>query len=287
MARTSRTVTEQEVLAYVKFCKDNNIVNYDGKDPETLANAELVLNYFLEVWKQDMNEVNFAQAFPQLKPHLKFYSSPQHAEYTHIANENIHAAQQLAAWLNTQGKPGQLANSGDDAYANLTLLLTELRNRRQDVSSTAIRDAENRIANRPGRQLHRVPQPRRTEPISPAAKADDGAPFLGGDMIKNLDGSYRNKTATEQRQDMEAAEKAKQTPAIRTEPKEAWEELCNQLKNYGTYHSQRAAMNETYDRGVANGKSFREIYAEMNQLRKQYEFSPAPLAPSIKARSIQ
>jgi hypothetical protein len=187
MARTSQTVTEQEVQAYVKFCKDNNIVNYDGRGPETLANADFVLNYFLEIWKQDMNEANFAQAFPQLKPHLKFYSSRQHAEYTHIANENMRAAQQLMGWLATQGKPGQLVNApGDERYENLALILTELRNRREDVSPTTIRAAEDRISHRPGRQLHYVPQPRRTEPVSEAAKNDDGTPFLG----RNLNEQY-------------------------------------------------------------------------------------------------
>ncbi len=132
MARTSETVTQQEIQAYVKFCKDYSVVNSDSGDPDTLANANFVLNYFLEVWKQDMTEANFVLAFPQMTPHLKFYSSPQHAEYTHVANENRHLAQQLSKFLATQGRAGQLVNAGDEAYENLTLLLTELRNRHED-----------------------------------------------------------------------------------------------------------------------------------------------------------
>src|SRR5205814_3581771 len=62
-----------------------------------------------------------------------------------------------------------------------------------------------------------VQAPRRTEAISPAAKADTdysiGKPFSGSDMIRNPDGSLRSKNFHEQRADMEAAERAKQPSA--------------------------------------------------------------------------
>jgi hypothetical protein len=261
MARTSETVTQQEIQSYVKFCKDYNVVNYDGRDQETLSNADFILHYFLEVWKQDMTEANFAQAFPQLKPHLKFYSSPQHAEFTHIANENMHAAQQLSGWLATQGKAGQLANSGDDAYENLTLLLTELRYRREDVSSKTIRDAEDRIAHRPGRQLHRVPQPRRTEPVSRAAKEDDGTPFVTSGLTKQSDGSLGKLPADYAREAREATEKAnpsqKQTQTLDAS-EQTWKSMADGLLNDGT-HSQQARVRIVYDREQGNG--WRRVYA--------------------------
>jgi len=223
----------------------------------------------------------------EAQPGLKWLT-PAELEYHRVAAENPVAARQVEAWLNTQGKPGQLVNSGDAAFENLSLLLGTLQG--YEISSPRIQDAIDRIQNRPGRQLRRVPQPRRTEPVSTAAKADDSdsTNWLGRDMVKNADGSFRSKTPAEQRRDMEAAERAKAQPATpATHTETAWETLCNQLRDYGTHHSQRAAMRETYDRGIANGKSWREIYVEMNQLRKQYEFSRAPMAPSIKARSMQ
>jgi hypothetical protein len=266
MARTSETVTQQEIQAYVKFCKDYNVVNYDGRGPETLANADFALNYFLEVWKQDMTEANFALAFPQLKSHLKFYSSPQHAEYTHVANENIQAAQQLSAWLATQGKPGQLANTGDEAYENLTLLLTELRNRREEVSATTIRNAIDRISHRPGRKLRIMEAPRRTEPVSTAAKNDDGKPFLGSDLVKNPDGSYRSKTPQEQRREAEAAERAKSQPQTRTldASEQAWKGMADSLLRDGT-HSQQTRIRAVYDRELYQGSGWRKIYEACKQ----------------------
>lgn len=242
MARTSQTVTEQEVQAYVKFCKDNNIVNYDGKGPETLANADFVLNYFLEIWKQDMNEANFAQAFPQLKPHLKFYSSPQHAEYTHIANQNMRAAQQLMDWLATQGKTGQLVNApGDERYENLALILTELRNRREDVSPTTIRAAEDRIAHRPGRKLHYVQAPRRTEPQSAAAKSDDGTPFLGRNL--NEPEWVRRSRERSAREAKEAASQRSSTSATSAAVREA-QRQAEELR--GNSHAESDQLNKIF-----------------------------------------
>jgi hypothetical protein len=61
-----------------------------------------------------------------------------------------------------------------------------------------------------------------------------------------------------------------QTPEKSKGPVDAWETLCNQLLNYGT-HGAQAAMRQIYDRGVSQRKSFREIYSEMNELKKSRE----------------
>jgi hypothetical protein len=284
MAREFTQSEAQQIYEAEKGLRESGL---DVDHEHAKDNANLILDYF----GKNPIPVTVASiyAFVEKNKNQFVWRTPAQREYDKIAAQNPQAAQQLAAWLDTQGKAGQLANQGDDAYANLTLLLTELRNRRENASSKAIQDAINRIQNRPGRKLHYVEAPRRSQPVSVAAKNDDSnsTNWLGRDMIKNPDGSYRNKTATEQRQDMEAAEKAKaQTTPTQHEP-DAWEGLCQQLLNYGTHHSQRAAMRETYERGVQRGMSFREIYSELTSLKKQYEFSPAPLAPSIKARSIQ
>src|ERR1700674_4982664 len=144
------------------------------------------------------------------QPGLKWLSQAN-LEYNRVAAENPQAAQQLVDWMAaTQGRPGALVNTGDQAYENLTLLLTTLRG--YEVSPPRIRDAENRIANRPGRHLHYVPEPRRTEVKSAVAKADAdysvGKPFTS-DLIKNADGSYRSPTFHEQKAAREAVERAK------------------------------------------------------------------------------
>jgi hypothetical protein len=203
----------------------------------------------------------------EAQPGLKWLT-PAQLEYNKIAAANPQAAQQLVDWLNTQGnKPGQLVSTGDDRYANLTLLLTELRNRREDVSATTIRNAIDRISNRPGRKLRIVEAPRRTEPISAAAKADDGVGFLHSDMVKNPDGSYRSKTPAEQRRDMESAERAKSKPQVTNldASEAAWKAMADGLLNDGT-HSQQARVRAVYDREIGNGwrRVFEACKAEVN-----------------------
>jgi hypothetical protein len=202
----------------------------------------------------------------EAQPGLKWLT-PAQLEYNKIAAANPQAARQLVDWLNTQGKAGQLANSGDDAYENLTLLLTELNGRREDVSATAIRNGIDRISNRPGRKLRIVEAPRRTEPISAAAKADDGVGFLHSDMVKMPDGSRRSKTPAEQRRDMEAAERAKSQSRSSTldVSEQAWKNMADQLLQDGT-HSQQARVRAVYDREQGNGwrHIFEACKAEVN-----------------------
>jgi hypothetical protein len=194
----------------------------------------------------------------EAQPGLKWLT-PAQLEYNKIAAANPQAAQQLVAWLNTQGKAGQLVNSGDDAYENLTLLLTELNGRREEVSATTISNAIDRISNRPGRKLRIVEAPRRTEPNSRAAKEDDGIGFLHSDMVKNPDGSWRSKNVAEQRRDMEAAAaRASQTQTQALDASEqSWKNMTDALLNDGT-HSQQARVRAVYDREQGNG--WRQIY---------------------------
>src|SRR6266699_2644922 len=145
-------------------------------------------------------------------PGLKWLSAAE-LEYRKIAAANPAAAQELVAWLNTQGKPGQLVNSGDAAYENLTLLLGTLQG--YEISTVRIQDAENRIANRAGRKLHYVATPRRTEPVSPHAKADDGKPFMTDGLTLQRDGSLGKSPAdyareARARSERDAAEAASQ-----------------------------------------------------------------------------
>ncbi len=279
-----REFTQSEAQQIYEAEKGLREAGLDVDHEHAKDNASLILDYF----GKNPIPVTVASiyAFVEKNKDQFIWRTPTQREYDKVAAQNPQAAEKLAAWLNTQGKPGQLASSGDDAYHNLTLLLTEISGRREDVSSKTLQDAINRIQNRPGRKLRIVEAPRRTEPQSRAAREDksDSTNWLG-DMTQNADGAWRSKTVSEQRQEQEAREAANATPTPQHVP-DAWETLCDGLRNYGSRHSQKAAMQETYDLGVQNGKSWREIYVEMNRLKNQYEFSPAPMSASIKARGI-
>src|SRR5260370_26353651 len=261
--KSGRSLSQDEIDALVKFCGERGLA-VDGKAGEN--NGKEIAVYIADTWKQQITPATLAVAVKELKDRLTFLT-PAEAEYNRAAAQNPQSAQELVAWLNTQGKPEQLANSGSDAYENLTLLLTEISSRREGVSSKTIGDAINRIQNRPGRKLHYVEAPRRTEPVSRAAKEDSdysiGKPFSGSDLVKQADGSLRSKTYHEQKRDREATEQAKlnsqsQTPAL--DASEAtWQRMATELLADGT-HSQQARVRAVYDREQSQGSSWRKIY---------------------------
>jgi len=170
-----RQITQSEIGAYAKFAKDRGIINDGGVDDQ--HNADIILNYFLNTWGREITEQNLNLAWEQLRGHLKLYS-PAAIEYYKLADQEPDRANLLANWLATQGKAGQLVNTaGDETYANLRLLLIELRGR--EITRKTISDAEGRIAYKPGRQLHYVPVPKQQDPRQ---HESDGEPFLGRDV---------------------------------------------------------------------------------------------------------
>jgi hypothetical protein len=271
MARTSQTVTTSEIQAYVTFCKDHGIVNDDSAAPgtvayaESLENAQTIHKYFMETWQADMNEENFELAFPQLKPYLKFYGSKQQAEYAHVANENQQAAQQLTAWLQTQGRPGQLVSEGPEAYANLALLIPELRGR--EVNTKTINEAIGRIAYKPGRQLHWVPLPRI---VDARQHKDDGSGFLSKKDV--------NKSPLDYKREAEAAYSTPVTPAKPTGPVNEWQTVAKSYLGSGGSHGRNANLQSVFDRGTNGELSWREVARQMGQLKKAY----STLLPTAK-----
>jgi len=274
----AREFTQSEAQQIYEAEKGLREAGLDVDHEHAKDNANLILDYF----GKNPIPVTVASiyAFVEKNKDQFIWRTPAQREYDKVAAANPVAAQQLVAWLDTQGKSGQLANSGDDAYANLTLLLAEISGRRENVSSKGIQDAINRIQNRPGRKLHYVEAPRRTEPQSRAAREDDStsANWLGRDMVKDTAG-WRSKTPAEQRADREAAENAKQTQTATalSASDQQWRSMALDACNYGT-HSQQAQIRQVFNQ-YQNTSSWREVYDRVNQtrntLKRQREQMPA------------
>src|SRR5258708_24095124 len=152
---SGRTLSQDEIDALIKFCGEQGLA-VDGKAGEN--NGKEIAVYIADTWKQQITPATLAVAVKELKDRLTFLT-PAEAEYNRAAAQNPQSAQELVAWLNTQGKPEQLANSGSDAYENLTLLLTEISSRREVVSSNTMGHAINPIHNHPARNLHHIDTP--------------------------------------------------------------------------------------------------------------------------------
>jgi hypothetical protein len=119
----------------------------------------------------------------EAQPGLKWLS-PAELDYRRIAAENPAAAEKLAAWFATQGRPGTLVNTGDLYFQNASNLLQELHGR--DVNSATIDEAIVRIgtprskfSTRKRPPLHFVHQYR---PQDPRQHQDDSTGFLGKEV---------------------------------------------------------------------------------------------------------
>jgi hypothetical protein len=261
----SRVFTEQEISeiqAAEAGLRDSGL---DVDHEYATHNANLIMEYFEKNPSLPATVQNIYAFIESRKTDFVWRTAAQR-EYDRIAKQNPQAAQQLADWLATQGRSGTLVNTGEQGFENAANLLQELRGR--EINPTTIQQAITRIGTPTSRfstrkrpPLHYVPQPRRTEPVSRAAKEDNGEPFLGRDLVKQADGSYRSKTPAEQRRDMEAAEKAKsqsQTPHLDASER-AWKSMADGLLRDGT-HSQQARVKAVYDRELYEGSGWRKIY---------------------------
>jgi len=255
LVRQYTQADEQQFTAAGKGLEANRL---DLLGPGTEHNTNLIDEFFQKNRNLPVTVQNVYRAVEERKNDFKWLSAAE-ADWYQTAQKNPDLANQLAVFLAAQGQIGRLVNQGDELFENLTLLFTEIHSRRETVSPQTVAHAEDRIAHRPKKQLHRVPQPRRTEPVSRAAKEDAeysiGKPFSGSDLVKNADGTLRSKTVAEQRRDREAAESAKssqtQTQALDA-TEQAWKNMADGLLNDGT-HSQQARVRAVYDREQGNG----------------------------------
>jgi len=116
-----------------------------------------------------------------------------------------------------------------------------------------------------------VPQPRKTEPTSYHAKNDDGQSFLGNDLVKQADGSYRSKTPAEQRRDAEAAsEKIRAASVKPSRHVDEWETIAKTYIGSGGSHGRNASLREIYDRAFRGELEWREAASQMSALKKSY-----------------
>lgn len=169
-------------------------------------------------------------------------------EWRKLEATNPPMAQELIGYLNSlPAVPGQLITTGDDAFINLKLLFEQLSGRHEQVSATTIDAAKDRIAHRPGPQLKFTESPRRTTPISRAAKEDDGTPFLSGRVNMTAADHRREALAAQQ----QARENSEDRSTIRGRQDQIAEAEANALRGHthsDTAKIQRLFVSDQHDR---------------------------------------
>jgi hypothetical protein len=178
----------------------------------------------------------------QAQPGLKWLS-PAELEFRRIAAENPAAAEKLAAWFATQGRPGTLEATGDLYFLNASNLLQELRGR--EVTAETIAAAIGRIGapasrfdTRKRTPLHYVPESR---PVDPRQKQDDGTPFLGRDVNEP-----RWKRIQRERQESEAREAASQPSSTSVQSSAVREAKLKAEQLRGNTHSESEQIQRVF-----------------------------------------
>lgn len=235
----------------------------DVKGPGATRNLDLIDEFFQKNRNVPVTLQNIYRAVEERKSEF-VWLSPAEAEWYQTAQQNLELANQLAAHLATHGQVGRLVNDGDQLFENLTLLFKEIHSRRESVSSQTIAAAEDRIAHRPGRQLHRVPQPRRTEPISPAAKSDDGTPFLGRNL--NEPEWVRRSRERSERESKQAASQRSAASATLAAVREA-QRQAEELR--GNSHAESDQLNKIFVT-VGTEIDWVQTLAARQQMQKQF-----------------
>lgn len=65
------SIAPQELQPYADWCKKHDII-IDESDPAAYENAQVVAEYFINTWKENITPGTLEQAFSALQPYLKF-----------------------------------------------------------------------------------------------------------------------------------------------------------------------------------------------------------------------
>lgn len=158
-------------------------------------NINLIDEFFQKNRNLPVTVASIFRAVEERKSEFRWLT-PAQTQWYRVVTEDPDRANQLANWFATQGKPGQLVNSGDELFENLSQLFVELRGR--EISRQRISEAEGRISYRPGRKLHYVPAPRL---VDPRQKQDDGSMRFTGDFL----GKHVNRSPLDYQREREEA----------------------------------------------------------------------------------
>jgi len=209
-------------------------------------NGDSLREYFEANPTVPVTVANIFRAIEARKQDYKWLSPAAVAWYETVQT-NLQLGNDLANYVaSTSGRPGQLVKDGSDLhFQNLLTLFQEIDGRGESATPQTIAHAQDRILRQPGKgTLHYVPQPRRTEPVSRAAKEDDGTGFLKTGMVRTSDGGWRSKTAAEQAAERRGAEEAQSPSVIRGREQAAAQQEAETMR--GSTHSESDQLQKLF-----------------------------------------
>jgi hypothetical protein len=257
--RTSTSLTQNEVDAYTQFATENKIIT-DGDDG--VKNANVLCDQIIDQ-NSDITPQTLTLSLSRVKDQLKLKSAA-HSRADELALKlsptEVEAYRNWAAhqsrWIGLDGS--------DEGFENCASLLGWMRG--NPVTEHNLDLALGNIINNP--QFGRVH-------FKPARKQDRS--IVGGRINHALtrhDEPKSNEPQVQYRNGRRnhASEVQAEQPEIKPQPAvDSWKQIVDLYMRRWTTHGQQTTLQAEYDRGVATGKSWREIGAALGQIVKGWE----------------
>lgn len=190
MARTSATLTTDEVSAYEAFCAKHGII--DSRTQDGIANANFVENYFLNTWKETMSEKNPETCLLLISSHLKFYASYQQEFEKLYTSLSVEEQTAFKEWKGERGLK--------DSYKNAVAILSWIKAHGFVVTRQNLQLAVGQSRVQTFLEWDESATPRHAP--DPRQHQDDGTGFLAGKDVNEP----RWKRGQREREEREAAE---------------------------------------------------------------------------------
>jgi hypothetical protein len=191
------------------------------------------------------------------------WKSPAQIEFSEIlARLEPAQCQVVNAWISKQRR---LKTEDAEGLQNLNQVLSWLLNRRFSISEATLDMALTNVQNNSRRPLHWHDAPKESREYvqgrpNHAHSSHREEPKASVNEREYVNGRRNHAYAP--------AETVAQAPA---EAPDAWQQIVNRYMTQWSTHSQKATLQAEYDRGMATGKSWREIGAALGRIVKGWE----------------
>jgi len=229
--------------------------------PTAKANA-LVLNEYFNNHNVPVSVSSMVAAAYALKDKLD-WKSPAQVEFSEVL-ARLEPAQCLVvnSWHKKQNR---LKTDGDEGLRNINQIVSWLLNRRYAVTESGLDMALTNVQNNGSRKLFWHEGPKQDRDIWNGkinhARFQTDEPTHAESVQEFHPNGRRNH-----------AFKANKDEPRKPEPKvDAWKEIVDLYMRRWTTHGQQATLQGEHDRGIATGKSWREIGSALGQIVKEWE----------------
>jgi hypothetical protein len=260
MRQYSEQELNQMMTAEEELDRKHGLILLDNS-PTAKANA-VVLNEYFNNHNIPMSVSSMIAAAYALKDKLD-WKSPAQVEFSEVL-ARLEPAQCLVvnSWYKKQSR---LKTDGDEGLRTINQIVSWLLNRRYAVTESGLDMALTNVQNNSRRPLFWKESPKQSREYvgsrpnhafgqteKPKALAVNEREYVNG--RKNH--SFHAKT---------------DQPRQSTPPFDAWQEIVKRYMTQWNTHGQKATLQAEYDRGIATGKTWREIGASLGQIVKSWQ----------------